>query len=220
MSTFAIFIIYISILIFSVVLHEVAHGVAANKLGDQTAKLLGRLTLNPLPHLDLLGSVIVPLGLIIVSLLPGGSPVIFGWAKPVPYNPNNFKKHKKWGEAFVGLAGPATNFLLAITFGVALRFLFPMLAQNPQLTGIIIVFAVIVQLNLLLGIFNLVPIPPLDGSKLFYTLFSVSYKNRIFLEKNGFIFLLLFIFFGFQLIIPAIVYIFSILTAIPIGIVF
>ncbi|OGZ61386.1 MAG: hypothetical protein A3H51_01265 [Candidatus Spechtbacteria bacterium RIFCSPLOWO2_02_FULL_38_8] len=220
MSTFIILIIYISVLIFSVVLHEVAHGAMANKLGDQTAKMLGRLTLNPLPHLDLLGSVIVPIGLIVVSLLPGGSPVIFGWAKPVPYNPNNFKKHRKWGEALVGLAGPITNFLLVIVFGIALRFTFPMLAENPQLTGMAIVFAITVQLNLLLGIFNLVPIPPLDGSKLMYTLFSVPYKTRIFLEKNGFIFLLLFIFFGFQLVVPAIVYLFGLITGISTGAVF
>jgi len=216
MPKLVLFVIYISVLLFSVVLHEVSHGAVANKLGDPTAKALGRLTLNPLPHLDLLGSVIVPLGLILVSLLPGGSGIIFGWAKPVPYNPNNFKKNKKWGEVLVGLAGPATNFLLAIVFGIALRFIFPLIDANPQLTAIAFVFAVIVQLNLVLGIFNLVPIPPLDGSKLLYKIFSVSYQTRLLLERNGFLLLILFIFFGFGLIIPLITGLFSFITGINI----
>jgi len=218
MPTFALFLIYISILIFSVVLHEVSHGAIANKLGDPTAKSLGRLTLNPLPHLDLLGSIIIPLTLILISVF-GAPAIIFGWAKPVPYNPNNFRGNRKWGEALVGLAGPATNFLLAITFGIALRFIFPMLSDTPQLLGVAIVFAIIVQLNLLLGIFNLIPIPPLDGSKLMYALFSIPHQTRIFLEKNGFLFLLLFIFFGFQLIIPLINFAFYWITGMPVGVI-
>ncbi|OGZ57190.1 MAG: hypothetical protein A3F94_01060 [Candidatus Spechtbacteria bacterium RIFCSPLOWO2_12_FULL_38_22] len=211
MSVFVLFIIYISILIFSVILHEVAHGVAANLLGDQTAKMLGRLTLNPLPHVDLLGSIVIPLGMVLLSLFGGGS-FIFGWAKPVPYNPNNFKRNKKWGEALVGIAGPATNFLLAITFGLSLRFILPLIDTMPQLLGVAIVFTIIVQLNLLLGIFNLVPIPPLDGSKLFYVLFKIPHQTKVFLERNGFMLLLLFIFFGFGLIAPLIDSAFSLLT--------
>lgn len=203
MDLFSEFIIKISVLVFSIVLHEVSHGAVAGMFGDPTAKQLGRLTLNPLKHLDPVGSVLVP---VFTSLL--GFP--FGWAKPVPYNPMNLR-NRRVSEALVGLAGPATNFLIAITFGLILRFVE---INNP---GIFLMFSFTVFINLLLGIFNLVPIPPLDGSKLLYSIFSISYKTRIFLERNGFIILILFIFFGFQIIIPIISAAFSLITGIPTG---
>lgn len=147
--------ISLAILVFSAVFHEVAHGWVANRLGDPTARLLGRLTLNPIPHIDPMMSIFLPLILIFT-----GSPVIFGAAKPVPVDPFNLKNGRQ-DMALVSLAGPATNFLIASIAAFFLKFaVLPF--GNDTLSEI--VFQV-VQLNLLLGIFNLIPIPPLDGSK-------------------------------------------------------
>jgi len=143
-------------LIISVVIHEMAHGYAANWLGDPTARLAGRLSPNPLVHLDPLMSVIIP-GLLVIS----GSPFLFGAAKPVPYNPYNFS-NQKWGEAIVAVAGPLSNIALAIIFAVLVRS-----ADFLGLSETFEVLAVqIVVLNIFLAIFNLVPVPPLDGSKI------------------------------------------------------
>ena len=143
-------------LVFSVVLHEMAHAYAANWLGDPTARLQGRLSGNPLVHIDPLMSVILP-GLLILS----GSSILFGAAKPVPYNPYNFT-NQKWGEAIVAAAGPAMNVALAIIFAV--------LVQNAEILNLSATFVSlaidIIMLNIFLAIFNLVPIPPLDGSKI------------------------------------------------------
>lgn len=146
-------IMYFLILIFSIILHEVAHGYAAEKLGDPTARLAGRLTLNPIPHIDILGSIIVPL---ISVLSPGG--FLFGWAKPVPYNPYNLTRSPRWGEFIVAAAGPGTNFLLAIIFALLTRVPFDPSFQVICFMGVLV--------NLWLGILNLVPVPPLDGSKI------------------------------------------------------
>lgn len=146
-------IFQIAILIFSVIVHEVSHGVAAYALGDMTAKRAGRLTLNPLPHIDPMGSIILP-GLMVLT----HSPILFGWAKPVPYNPYNFQKGGRYGEALVAFAGPGSNFALALIFGLVIRFGF---VPEAALT----LAFVAVYTNILLGIFNLIPIPPLDGSK-------------------------------------------------------
>ena len=147
------------ILILSVIAHEVAHGYAANSLGDPTARLAGRLTLNPLPHIDLMGSIILPALLIFTS-----SPILFGWAKPVPYNPYNLRG-RRWGETIVAIAGSATNILLAIVFGLIVRF-----GSTPLATGgtmlpaaALTLAASIAFINLFLGLFNLIPFPPLDG---------------------------------------------------------
>ena len=187
------FIFLIAILIFSVVIHEVSHGVVANALGDPTAKNAGRLTLNPLPHLDPIGSVLLPGFLILMSQIGGGG-IIFGWAKPVPVNPMNLRG--KYGSALVSLAGPGSNLAIAFTFGLALRFL-PLAELNPAL---ILVFSYIVFLNILLAVFNLLPIPPLDGSHILFTFLPRSFDAlRVFLSRFG-IFVLLFIiffFFGF-----------------------
>ncbi len=140
------------ILILSIIVHEVAHGYAADALGDPTARFSGRLTLNPLPHIDLMGSVVLPL-LLIVS----HSPLFFGWAKPVPYNPHNLRS--RWGETLVALAGSATNLVLAVLFGLLLRF-----GSTLGLGGGALYIAqVICVINLFLGLFNLIPFPPLDG---------------------------------------------------------
>jgi Zn-dependent protease len=146
----------ILILIFSVVLHEMAHGYAASWLGDPTARLAGRLTANPIPHLDPMMSVILP-GLLVVT----GSPILFGAAKPVPYNPYNFT-NQKWGEAIVAVAGPLANIALAIIFALLIRS-----AELLSLSQTFVTLAFqVVILNIFLAFFNLVPIPPLDGSKI------------------------------------------------------
>jgi Zn-dependent protease len=180
----------IAILIFSIVIHEVAHGWVADKLGDPTAKLQGRLTLNPLPHIDPIGSLLIP-GILIAS----GSSILFGWAKPVPYNPYNLQG--KFAELKVAIAGPIANIILAIMFGVLIRVnLFTELNE---------LFIYGVLINCALAIFNLVPIPPLDGSKILFELLPSQYqKLRQQLEQFGPIVLLAFIFFGFQLIAPLI----------------
>ena len=155
-------------LIMSVVLHEMAHGYAANWLGDPTARLAGRLTANPIPHLDPLMSVIVP-GLLIIS----GSPLLFGAAKPVPYNPYNFT-NQKWGEALVAAAGPAMNIALAIVFALLIRSA-DVLGLSD--TFVQLSFSIII-LNIFLAFFNLLPIPPLDGSKILARLLPQSLAYR------------------------------------------
>lgn len=146
-------ILTLAVLILSVIAHEVAHGYAANSLGDPTARLAGRLTLNPIPHIDLIGSIVLPVLLIFTH-----SPIMFGWAKPVPYNPFNLKNHR-WGETLVALAGSATNILLAVIFGLIVRF-----STVIGLDATAISFAATIAfVNLFLGLFNLIPFPPLDG---------------------------------------------------------
>ncbi len=162
------FVIGIVIVVLSIILHEVAHGWVADMLGDPTARYSGRLTLNPLPHIDPIGSVALPLVLALTQ-----SPFLIGWAKPVPYNPYNLRGGK-WGEATVAAAGPLTNILIAIIFGLLLRFgFFP---QEFLGVGIMVTVA-----NLSLAILNLIPIPPLDGSKVLKALLpyplSQSYAN-------------------------------------------
>ncbi len=196
----------IIIFLFSVVIHEVSHGAMANALGDPTARLMGRLTLNPLKHLDPIGSVIVPLFLILISLGTGGG-IIFGWAKPVPFNPYNLRD-QRWGPAKVAAAGPAANFLVALVFGLFIRF-FP-LSLFPITQNLLVLFSYIVWVNLLLGIFNLLPIPPLDGSHILFALLPASLENlKLTLQKYGFIILIFFIFLFFQLLIPLIQWIFQ-----------
>ena len=196
------FIFQIAILIMSVVIHEVSHGFTASVLGDQTAKYQGRLTLNPIKHIDPIGSIVVPT----IGYLFGG--FIFGWAKPVPYNPYNLKPGR-WSEAMVAMAGPASNIGLALIFGLLLRFGVSM-SWGPAFVQIT---AIIVFINILLAIFNLVPIPPLDGSKILMAFFPEKFLEiREFFEKYGLILILFFIFFLWQFILPIVVAIFSLIT--------
>jgi Zn-dependent protease len=165
------FIFIIIVLILSIIMHEVAHGYAANALGDPTAKLAGRLTLNPLPHIDPIGSVLIPGALALT-----GTGFLFGWAKPVPYNPYNLR-NQRWGEAIVAVAGVATNFLLAIIFAFVVRYATGMdLAPAAELAQIVVL------VNLSLGIFNLIPIPPFDG----FTFLRGILPYRYALKLRGF----------------------------------
>ena len=198
-------VFFIIVLLFAVVVHEISHGAVANALGDPTAKYAGRLTLNPLKHLDSWGSFFVPLMLLVFS----GGRFVFGWAKPVPYNPYNLR-YQRWGPALVGLAGPAANFSLAVLFAGLIR-----LADyyGFGLTPFFLFFHVIVWINLVLGTFNLLPIPPLDGSKILFAVLPYSWQSlKIFLEQYGFLILVLFLFFGFRLLIPLIISIYGILV--------
>jgi Zn-dependent protease len=200
-ATDAIF--YIIILVMSVVVHEVSHGFVAEYLGDKTARLAGRLTLNPIKHLDIFGSIILP-GFLILS----HSPFLIGWAKPVPYNPNNLR-NVKWGTVAVASAGIILNFSLAILFGLVLRF--SVYFQVPA--GFDFIISSIVLVNLGLGIFNLVPIPPLDGSKILFNLLPDSFFPivRAF-EQYSLIIIVVFIVFFSQYLFPILTFLYHLIT--------
>ncbi len=199
-------IFQIAILVMSVVIHEVSHGVAAYLQGDKTAQYAGRLTLNPIPHLDPFGSVILPFMLVLA-----GSPILLGWAKPVPYNPYNLR-NQKWGPALVGAAGPLANILVALFFGVVIRVGI-MQPYSIQLAAFIDIAQRIVFLNLVLAIFNLVPIPPLDGSKvLLSALPTHMWRVGQMLEMYGFALLLIFIFFFSSIVGTASAFLFHLIT--------
>ncbi|PIP55722.1 MAG: site-2 protease family protein [Candidatus Zambryskibacteria bacterium CG22_combo_CG10-13_8_21_14_all_42_17] len=203
------FIFQITILIMSVVIHEVSHGYAASFLGDQTARYQGRLTLNPIKHLDFIGSFLVPL------LAYFSSGFIFGWAKPVPYNPYNLKSGR-WSEAFVALAGPGSNIALALIFGLLLRIGVIMEASWAT-PAFVQVTALIVFINILLAIFNLMPIPPLDGSKLLFAVFPDKFfALREFFERYGLLLVIAFIFFLWQFIFPVVLWLFNVITGVAI----
>jgi len=208
---------YLVILVYTIIMHEVAHGVIALWLGDKTAQYAGRLTLNPVSHVDFMGSIVVPF------LMFFTTGFAFGWAKPVPYNPYNLRS-QQWGPVAVAFAGPGSNLLLAFIAAVVAHILPISLAERQDiffrfkgiiyqigessdrwggfadaiagsLPGIFLGFLLMVIFwNVLLGVFNMVPIPPLDGSKLLYPLLSLRTETIIFLEQYGFIFLLLIIF--------------------------
>jgi|SRR3989344_2260135 len=196
------FVFIVVVLILSVIVHEVSHGYMADHLGDPTARLAGRLTLNPLPHIDLFGSILVPA----LTWFTGG--FIFGWAKPVPYNPYNLGG-SRFAEAKVAVAGPASNIILALLAGVAVR-----------LTGasgaLLDILSIIVMVNIVLALFNLIPIPPLDGSKIFFA-FLPHQSERVLsvLERYGLFFVLLFVFFLWRFVAPLVGVLFELLTGTP-----
>jgi Zn-dependent protease len=182
----------------------VAHGYAARRNGDETAEMSGRLTLNPISHIDLFGSIILPAILILIH-----SPILLGWAKPVPVNPGNFKNMKK-GMLEVSLAGVFANFLLAIVFGFVARFGVGWGIPASAMTAVYL----IVLVNIVLGFFNLIPIPPLDGSKVVFALLPARYRHiENFLNKYAFVILIAFIFLGSSVILePLVKYSFFYLT--------
>ena len=201
-------ILIIFIFLFSVILHEISHGEMARVLGDPTAEVSGRLSLNPLRHLDPFGSIILPGFLLLLRFLsPTKEGIIFGWAKPVPINPYNFKNPKK-DFAKVAVAGPIANILLALFFSLLIRILPSTSAFFLNLKDI---FSLIVWVNLTLAIFNLVPIPPLDGSHiLFAFLPEGAQKIKFFLQVYGPFIFIFFIFFGFQYLVLIIDWLFRI----------
>jgi Zn-dependent protease len=196
-------IFYIAILIMSVVVHEVCHGFMAEYFGDPTARQAGRLTLNPVKHLDLFGSIILPAFLVLSR-----SPFLIGWAKPVPYNPNNLD-NKKWGTIAVAAAGIVANFFIAIFFGIILRFTVPFALP----AGFYFIISTIVIVNLALALFNLIPIPPLDGSKILFSFLPASLYNAVELfEKYALVFLVIFILYFSHYLYPILTFFFHLIT--------
>lgn len=197
-------ILLLVVLIMSAVVHEVSHGLAAFWLGDSTAKYMGRLTLNPLKHLDPWGSFLMPALLLLLS----GGRFFFAAAKPVPYNPFNLRD-QKYGPAIVGAAGPLSNIIIALVFGIFLK-LFILTGFVPSgdaaallgnlfsgvgllgsgLSAVAIIFIMIIYVNILLAFFNLVPIPPLDGSKLLFAVLPIREETKSYLEQFGLIFII------------------------------
>ena len=179
----------IIVLLFSVILHEVMHGVVALKFGDTTAQRAGRLTLNPIPHIDLIGTILLPA----LSLWYGG--IVFGWAKPVPVNPLNFTNLRK-GELMVSAAGILTNFGLAILAALLFHILNALPITFPALIGVLLRSTVVI--NLILGVFNLLPIPPLDGSKILLSQLPLNLARQYQrLEPYGLLVLLIFMMIPF-----------------------
>lgn len=192
------------IIIPSAIIHEYAHGWAADQLGDPTARNAGRLTLNPKAHIDLWGTILMP---VLLLLFSGGS-FMFAYARPVPYNPYNLS-NRKWGPALVGAAGPFSNLLVALIFSLLIRFLPVGILPSAFFS----LLAIIVYANILLAVFNLVPIPPLDGSKVLFALIPDSaWQFKQTLERNGFLILIIFLLFGFQIILPIVQGIFGLMV--------
>jgi len=209
MAEIVLIFFYVVILLYSIIIHEVSHGYAALWLGDSTAKYANRLNFNPKNHIDLWGSILVPLFMLLMSNFK----LAFGWAKPVPYNPYNLK-NQKWGPALVGFAGPAINILLAFIFAIAARIIsipgnlkYDIISNFSNWSAVSAVisgsfsailfeiFIIIIFWNTLLAFFNLIPIPPLDGSKLMYLILPLKMETKILLEQFGFAFLILFFVF-------------------------
>jgi Zn-dependent protease len=194
------------ILLFSVIIHEVFHGLAALHFGDDTAERMGRLTLNPIKHLDPIGSVLLPLMLVIIN-----TGFIFGWAKPVPYNPLKLKDPRR-DTALLAFSGPLANFSLALFFGLITR----VILITSSFISLLPYLMFIVWINLILGIFNLMPIPPLDGSKILFYFFP-SRELEMILSQYGIIILLFFIMFAGSIILPLVMMFFSLFTGIPLN---
>lgn len=202
-------IFYIVVLIMSVVVHEMAHGFAADAQGDPTARYAGRLSLNPLRHIDMVGSVILPLLLVLFH-----AGFVIGWAKPVPYNERNLR-NKRWGTAIVASAGILVNLALALIFGLSIRLAHMLGSSGPAFVEIASVIALV---NLLLALFNLIPIPPLDGSKIFFSIFqgrAARFQSAV--EYVSLPLLILFLIFIWPIIFPAVGYVFSLITGMPLA---
>jgi Zn-dependent protease len=196
-----IIIFEIIILVFSAIIHEYMHGWMANELGDPTAEEAGRLTLNPIPHIDLFGSIILPFLLVL-----SGTGIVFGWAKPVPFRPDMLRD-RKWGAAKVAVAGPLGNIIAAIFFGMILCFV----PFGNQVWAAFL--SIIVQINLLLAVFNLVPIPPLDGSKVLAAFLPYNAQMTLLkLERYGMFLVIIFITIGFPLLIPVIEFLYKLIV--------
>jgi Zn-dependent protease len=171
-----IIIAQLLVVLVSITIHEASHAWAADKLGDPTARLLGRLSLNPVRHIDPVGTILVP---IVLAFLRGP---VFGWAKPVPIDPRRFADPRA-GMMLSSLAGPASNLLVAGVLGIVGRVAYPLLAAAPAGVGVTLVL--MVQINLILATFNLIPVPPLDGSRVVPVLFPGLARTWDTLEQYG-----------------------------------
>jgi len=225
-------IFIIVVLIISAIFHEYAHGWVAYKLGDNTAKDMGRLTLNPIAHLDPVGSILLPLLLVLSK-----TGFILGWAKPVPYNPYNLRD-QKYGDLKVAMGGPATNFLIALFFGLLARLL-PLAQgtksylatsfmvgnydqlltqmQGSYITSVFVLAVIICFVNLLLMIFNLLPIPPLDGSKIFLSFLPYNAQVKFHqLEAYGFFIIIILLWLGIfsYVVYPILLFLFSLMVGV------
>ncbi len=193
------------VVLFSIILHECAHGLAAERLGDPTARQAGRITLNPIPHLDPIGSILLP-GIMLLWSLMGGQAILFGWAKPVPINPYNLNNPKR-DMMWIGLSGPAANFAVALVLALLARLL--PISANPLGANILFYG---VAINLLLGFFNLIPIPPLDGSRILSGLLPERYAHALnSIGRFGFIIIIILFMSGVFSIIFALVFRLSLL---------
>tara|TARA_Y100000031_G_C8195051_1_gene373284 strand:- start:735 stop:1367 length:633 start_codon:yes stop_codon:yes gene_type:complete len=196
------FLILLALIIPSAIIHEYAHGWMADRLGDPTARYAGRLTLNPMAHIDPIGTFALP---IILGFASGGT-FMFAYAKPVPFNPYNLK-YPRWGPAMVGAAGPASNLLLALVFAFIIPF------TSGDLMNVLVG---VVFVNIMLAVFNLVPIPPLDGSKLLYASLPRSAENvKRFLDRYGLIIFVVFVFYGVKFISPIMFWLLQLLVDTP-----
>jgi Zn-dependent protease len=190
----------IIVLIFSVIIHEIAHGYVAEWQGDPTPRAQKRLTLNPIPHLDLMGSIIIPL-LLVVS----GAGFIIGWAKPVQFNPSYFR-NKKWGPVLVALAGPLANIVVAILVSLVIRFV-------PLPIPVVTMLGTVVYINLLLSIFNLIPIPPLDGHHVLFAVLPRSADRiKFFMTRYSLVLFLIVVVFLWKYIQPIVNFLYTILV--------
>ncbi len=193
MDNFISGIFFFIVIILSAIIHEYMHGWTAERLGDPTARLAGRLTLNPIVHIDPVGTIFLPLILVLMN-----TGLLFGWAKPVPYNPFNLR-NKRFGPALVAAAGPLSNLFIALVLGLFVR-----LAAESAFTSFI---SIVVYINILLAIFNLVPLPPLDGSKIIFSVLPDNkfwWQFKINVDRYGMILVFVFIFFFWNLISPLI----------------
>jgi Zn-dependent protease len=197
-------IIQIAILVFSVIIHEVSHGAMALAFGDRTAEYEGRLTLNPVRHIDIFGSVLLPLFLFISH-----AGFMIGWAKPVPYNPYNLR-NRKIAEPLVAFAGPLSNIIVATFFGLLIRYI-PV--SSAQILSMLTIFANIVLVNLALAIFNLIPIPPLDGSKIIFSFLPAGrFAFTEWAAKYGLFILIIIVAFLPNFIVPVLNFFYHLIT--------
>jgi Zn-dependent protease len=221
---------YIIILMYSIIVHEVSHGLVALWQGDKTALYAGRITANPIKHIDPMWTIFIPIMMLIFS----GGRFAFGGAKPVPFNPYNLR-NQKWGSALVALGGPASNITIALVFAILARFISIPMALKQDIANnlgnwsalstviagsfgsiLFTIFSMIILWNVLLAFFNLIPIPPLDGSKLLFAVLRLKTETMIMLEQFGFVFLIIFIFSFSFLLGPLLEFLWSLFFSIAI----